>query len=86
MDSAGGPAVLVNGNVAGIATPGTVAVALNAPCVLFATKTGEVATPLALVGTLVGPAWNDAPGPETGTLNVTCAFATRFPPASFTVA
>src|SRR5260370_15445324 len=86
MASADGPAVLVKGKVAGIATPGTVAMALNAPSVLFAVRMGEVATPLALVGTVVGPDWNDALGPEAGTLNVTCAFGNRFPPTSFTVA
>jgi len=76
---------LLNGKVAGIAAPGTVAVALNEPSVLFATRTGEVATPLELVGTVVGP-WNDALGPEAGTPNVTWAFGTTFPPTSLTVA
>src|SRR5260370_33919194 len=81
-----GPSMLINGKVAAVATPGTVAVALNAPSAPLASRMGEVATPLELVGAVGAPALNTPVGPAAGPLNVTGAFGTTGPPTSFTVA
>ena len=69
-------------------SPGTVAVTMYGPAVLFAVKTGEVATPAAVVTavTVVAPPAKLPLAPVVGAVNVTVAPLTTLPPESFTVA
>ena len=70
---AGGPAVLVNTNSAGVATPATVAVAEYDPTVPIARTSGDVATPNAsVVAAATYPSdGNSARAPDAGSWNVT---------------
>jgi hypothetical protein len=81
-------ALLAKPNTAFVPTPGTEPVTLKGPCVLFAVNAEAVATPLLLVAAVVVPVpFAKMPlAPFDGAVKVTVAFATRFPPASFTVA
>lgn len=83
-----GVEVFVKLKLADGVTPVTPAVTANAPVVVFAVKVGAVATPLAFVlaVTVVNPPVNVPPAPLEGAVNVTVTFASRLPPASFTVA
>lgn len=85
---AGAPAALVMENVAGVATPVTVAFTTNEPAVLSAVKVGEVAMPEASVDTVTeAPPPAKLPlAPLAGAVNVTLAPLTGLPPESFTVA
>jgi hypothetical protein len=61
------------------------AVTETVPARVFAVTTGDVAMPLASVGTVAGPP-KVTLGPLVGAANVTAAFATGFPKESCTLA
>ena len=80
--------VFVNWKTAGLGTPDTMADTVNEPTVPLAVKSGEVATPAALVVavTVVWPPAKTPLGPLTGALKVTVTPDTGLLPASATVA
>src|SRR6187549_1891783 len=79
------PATLVRTNVAGDCAPVVDPVTETGPARAFAIIAGDVAMPLALVGTVAGPP-KVTLGPLAGAANVTGAFAIGFPKASCTLA
>lgn len=79
--------VLVSEKMAGLETPGALAVTVYDPTVLLAVKAGDVACPLApVVAVAVGCDANEPPGPLAGAVNVTVTPETGLPPESFTTA
>lgn len=78
-------AVLVNVNLAWVATPGTAARTVKLPAVVLAISTGDVAMPLALVTAAIEPAAS-APAPLAGSSKTTVMPATGFLFASVTSA
>lgn len=85
---AGEPPLLVSEKLAGTKTPEAAALTVYAPVVLFAVKTGDVATPEAFViAVALVPLPEKLPlAPKSGAANVTDTPLTGFPPASLTVA
>ncbi len=86
---AGGPMgrfTLVSEKVAGVETPGAVAVAMKLPNTPLAVKAGDTATPEALVTAVFTPPAKAPLAPLDGTLKVTVTFGAGLPFASRTVA
>jgi hypothetical protein len=86
-----GPGKLVSANVALVNTPVTEAVTEYGPATVFAVNVGALATPLALVFTVIAvpplvPPAKVPLAPVAGAVNVTAALLIGFPPLSFTVA
>jgi len=85
---AGGPTRLVNEKPAGVDTPATVAVTVNAPAILLAVNAGAGATPCVFVITVAKfvPPAKVPLAPLAGAVKLTVTPLTAFPLASLTVA
>jgi hypothetical protein len=78
-------ALFVRLNVAGVATPATVALTVYVPAVPFAVNTAEVATPFAFVVAVLTPLANVPLAPVLGAVKVTVTPLTGLDELSFTV-